>query len=517
MTDSVSSIRGASAVSSDTETTPPAASPPTGEAHPHRWWILVVLATAQLMVVLDATIVNIALPAAQQDLGFDDDLRQWVVTAYSLAFGGLLLLGGRINDQYGRKQAFIIGLVGFAAASALGGWSPTFEVLVIARALQGVFGALLAPAALSLLTVTFSHSGERGRAFGIYGAISGAGGAIGLLLGGVLTEYISWNWCLYVNVIFAMVALIGAVTLIPAHKADDSAGSLDWPGTVTATLGLFSLVYGLANSEVNGWSDAWTITFIVVGVTLLAVFVLVETKVTHPLLPLRVVLDRVRGTSYLVMFVAAIGMFGVFLFLTYYLQATLGYSPVATGVAFLPMVAALALTAAVVGNVTQKVSPKILVGVGLALSASAMVFLTTIDVDSTYAIGVLPGLLLFGIGLGSVFATAMGFATSGVAAEDAGVASATVNTAQQVGGSMGISLLSSFAATAAADYVTGHQPTTTATPDALHAIEQGAQLAGYHTAFWWSAGFFAVGAVLAALLYPTKPPKVDAETVVIAH
>ncbi|WLP90778.1 MFS transporter [Gordonia sp. NB41Y] len=504
-------------MSTDTQPTPPSTSPPTVEPHPHRWWILVVLAIAQLMVVLDATIVNIALPAAQADLGFDDDLRQWVVTAYSLAFGGLLLLGGRINDQFGRKQAFIIGLVGFAAASALGGWSPTFEVLVIARALQGVFGALLAPAALSLLTVTFSHSGERGRAFGIYGAISGAGGAIGLLLGGVLTEYISWNWCLYVNVIFAVIALVAAVKLIPAHKPDDAAGSLDWPGTVTATFGLFALVYGLANSEVNGWSDTWTITFIVVGAVLLAAFVVIETKVVHPLLPLRVVLDRVRGTSYIVMFIAAIGMFGVFLFLTYYLQGTLGYSPVATGVAFLPMVAALALTAAVVGNVTQKVSPKILVGVGLALSACAMLFLTTIDVDSSYATGVLPGLLMFGIGLGSVFATAMGFATSGVAAEDAGVASATVNTAQQVGGSMGISLLSSFAATAAADYVTAHQPGPTATPEALLALEHGTQLASYHTAFWWSAGFFAVGAVIAALLYPAKPPKIDAETVVIAH
>lgn len=490
------------------------AAPPTGR---NRWAILAVLATAQLMVVLDATIVNIALPAAQHDLGFGDESRQWVITAYSLTFGGLLLLGGRINDLFGRKRAFVIGLAGFAAASALGGWSPTFEVLVAARALQGVFGALLAPAALSLLTVTFAGSPDRGRAFGIYGAISGAGGAVGLLLRGVLTEYLSWHWCLYVNVAFAVAALAGAARLIPAHRGERTGPRLDWPGTVLVTAGLFALVYGLANSEVDGWSDAATIGFTVGGGALLAAFVGVQARTTHPLLPLRIVLDRVRGTSYLVMLIAAVGMFGVFLFLTYFLQATLGYSPISTGAAFLPMVGALAGTAAVVGaTLTSRLTPKVIVGTGLAVAAAGMALLTTISGESSYLVGVLPGLMIVGAGLGAVFAAAMGFSTLGVAAADAGVASATVNTAQQIGGSIGISLLSSLAASAATDHIAEHA--SGAAPEALAAVREGAQVAGYHTAFWWASGIFLAGAVLAALLYPNRIPEKDPDAdPVIAH
>ena len=498
-----------------------ASSPPDTR---RRWAILVVLATAQLMVVLDATIVNIALPAAQYDLGFGDESRQWIITAYSLTFGGLLLLGGRINDLFGRKQSFVIGLAGFAAASALGGWSPSFEVLVAARALQGVFGALLAPAALSLLTVTFAGSADRGRAFGIYGAISGAGGAIGLLLGGVLTEYVSWNWCLYVNVAFAVVALVGALWLVPSHRTGSGGSGLDWPGTILVTAGLFSLVYGLSNSEVNGWSDTWTVPFIVIGIALLAAFVVVETRVEHPLLPMRVVLDRVRGTSYLVMLICAIGMFAVFLFLTYYLQSTLGYSPVITGVAFLPMVGALAVTGAVVGAaLITRISPKILVATGMGLAGVGMMVLTRIQADSDYVSGVLPGLIITGVGLGVVFATAMSFSTIGVQAEDAGVASAMVNTAQQIGGSIGISLLSSFAATAATNYINDNTPGSVATsgpiPEAaVHAMKQGAELASFHTAFWWAAGFFFVGAALAAVLYPRAIPRTDPDAApAIAH
>lgn len=505
-------------MSATTDPSSRAVPPPEEGVGRHRWLILAVLAVAQLMVVLDATIVNIALPAAQEQLGFSDDLRQWVVTAYSLTFGGLLLLGGRINDLFGRRRAFIVGLVGFAAASALGGWSPNFEVLVTARALQGVFGALLAPAALSLLTVTFAGSKDRGRAFGIYGAVSGAGGAIGLLLGGVLTEYLSWNWCLYVNVVFAAAALIGAIKLLPTHESHGPRPSLDMPGTLSVTAGLFALVYGLANSEVNGWSDPWTIVFIALGLALLAVFVVIESRVDHPLLPLRVVLDRVRGTSYLIMLISAIGMFSVFLFLTYYLQNTLGYSPVTTGVAFLPMVGALAISAAVMGNAAKTISPKLLVGAGMALAGGGLIFLTTIDTTSDYLTGILPGLVVMGIGLGAVFATAMGFSTSGVHTEDAGVASATVNTAQQIGGSIGISLLSSFAATAATDYASANRPSGTPNEAAVTALRHGAEIASYHTAFWWAAGFFIAGAALAALLYPAKAPQVDPDaTPVLAH
>lgn len=501
----------------------PQAPAPTRNAGRARWWILVVLAVAQLMVVLDATIVNIALPEAQHSLGFDDSSRQWVVTAYSLTFGGLLLLGGRISDLFGRKRAFMIGLIGFAAASALGGASPNLEVLVTARALQGVFGALLAPAALSLLTVTFPEGKERAKAFGIYGAISGAGGAVGLLLGGVLTEYLSWNWCLYVNVPLAVVALVGAAKFLDGRTAGTETDKphLDVAGTLLVTLGLFSLVYGLGNSESNGWTDTWTLGFITIGIVLLAAFVVVETKVQQPLLPMRVILDRARGTSYLVMLISAVGMFGVFLFLTFYLQSSLGYSPVVTGLAFLPMVFALAGSASLIGTVAGQVSPKIRVGVGLAVAGAGMLYLTRISLDSSYATDILPGLVVMGIGLGSVFATAMAMATSGVRADDAGVASATVNTAQQVGGSIGVALLSSVAATAGTDYITenavapadGVDPVT-----AMQALGRGAEIASYHTAFWWASGFFFAGAVIAAALYPRRVAAHDPNAApIIAH
>src|SRR5215469_7511401 len=296
-------------------------------ASTRRWWILGVVGLAQLMVVLDATIVNIALPSAQHSLGFSNADRQWVVTAYSLAFGGLLLLGGRLSDLVGRRRMLIIGLVGFAAASALGGAATGFAMLVIGRGAQGAFGAMLAPAALSTLTVTFTDPAERGKAFGVYGAIAGAGGAVGLLVGGLLTEYLSWRWCLYVNDLLAIVAVTGALRLLPAHPRDPDV-HIDWPGTVLVVAGLVSFVYGLSEADTAGWGAPTTIALLVAGVVLLAVFVLVEHRVPPPLLPLRIVLNRFRGGAYLAIGLSAIGIFGIFLFLTYYFQLTLAYSPV---------------------------------------------------------------------------------------------------------------------------------------------------------------------------------------------
>ncbi|GAA3804332.1 hypothetical protein GCM10023083_44340 [Streptomyces phyllanthi] len=262
-------------------------SPSTDAPPPHRWWILVVIGLAQLMVVLDATIVNIALPSAQQDLGFSDGDRQWVVTAYALAFGSLLLLGGRIADLFGRKMTFLVGLVGFAGMSALGGAATSFEMLIVARAGQGLFGALLAPAALSLLTVTFTDAKERAKAFGVYGAIAGAGGAVGLLLGGVLTEYLDWRWTLYVNLAFAAAAFIGGVILLQRTSRDKTA-KIDVPGAILVGGGLFCLVYGFANAESHDWSSVETWGFLVAGGVLLAAFTWWQTKAAHPLLPLRI-------------------------------------------------------------------------------------------------------------------------------------------------------------------------------------------------------------------------------------
>ena len=462
--------------------------------HDRRWWILAVLGIAQLMVILDNTIVNIALPTAQHALGFSNADRQWVVTGYSLAFGSLLLLGGRIGDIIGRKRALLIGLVGFAVASAMGGASTGFPMLVAARSIQGAFGALLAPSVLALLATTFTSAAERGKAFAIYGGIAGAGGAIGLLLGGILTSYASWRWTLFVNLAFAAVAAVGALLWLKNDKAADR-DPLDIPGLLLVTAGLFSVVYGLSHAETTAWRNPYTIGFLVVGVVLLLTFAVVETRTTYPLLPPRVVKNRTRGGSLLAMLAASIGIFGVFLFLTYYLQGTLGFSPVKTGVAFLPMVAALATMAQVSNRVLlPKVGPKIIVPIGLLCDAAAMYALHQVSLHSSYATHVLPYLILLGFGFGLSLAPSFSTGTLGLQPHDAGVGSATLNTSQQVGGSIGTALLNTLAAGAATAYLVGR----VATPQTIRE----ATLHSYTTAFLWSSVIFVFGAVLAALGLP---------------
>ncbi|MEV0182245.1 MFS transporter [Streptomyces sp. NPDC050625] len=482
---------------------PPAASP-------KRWWILAIISVAQLMVVLDATIVNIALPSAQADLGFSDGNRQWIVTAYALAFASLLLLGGRIADLFGRKPAFLVGVVGFAVASALGGAATGFGMLVTARALQGAFGALLAPAALSLLNTTFTDARERARAFSVYGAIAGAGGAVGLLLGGVLTDAFDWRWTLYVNVAIAFVAFAGGWILLSNHR--DAAGAkLDVPGTILVASGLFALVYGFSNAETHDWGSPLTWGFLIAGGLLLAAFAWWQTRAEHPLLPVRILLDRDRAASFLAVLITGAGMFGVFLFLTYYLQLNLGFSPTKTGVAFLPMVGAL-MVAAQLGTTVllPRIGPKAVIPLGFAVATAGMAWLTGIGVDSHYMSAVLPPLVVIGVGLGLVMPTAMQLATGGVAAEDAGVASATVNAMQQVGGSIGTALLTTLAASAATDYLAGRDATS-------KLVQAQATIESYTTAFWWSAGFFAAGTLVAFLLYRRGVPRQDTTAAPVVH
>ncbi|MFE5032552.1 MFS transporter [Streptomyces sp. NPDC056683] len=486
-----------------TEEAPPVASS-------KRWWILAVIAVAQLMVVLDATIVNIALPSAQADLGFSDGNRQWIVTAYALSFASLLLLGGRIADLFGRKTAFLIGVVGFAAVSALGGAANGFGMLVTARALQGAFGALLAPTALSLLNTTFTDARERARAFSVYGAIAGAGGAVGLLLGGVLTDAFDWRSTLYVNVAIAVVAFAGGTALLHNHR-DAGNAKLDVPGTVLVAAGLFSLVYGFSNAESHDWGSPLTWGFLIAGVAFLAAFAWWQTKSEHPLLPLGILTDRNRGASLLAVLISAGGMFGVFLFLTYYLQLNLGFSPTKTGAAFLPMIGGLMVTAQIGTQVlVPRLGPKVVVPLGFAVSAAGMAWLTGIGVGSSYVSAVLPQLIITGLGLGLVMPAAMQLGTGGVTADEAGVASATVNAMQQVGGSIGTALLNTLAASAATDYLAGKDATS-------KLVQAQATIESYTTAFWWSAGMFAVGAVIAFVLFRKGVPQQDPDAAPVVH
>ncbi len=470
-----------------------------------RWLILGVIGLAQLMVVLDVTVMNIALPSAQRALGFTTADRQWVVTAYTLAFGSLLLLGGRLADLLGRKVTFMVGLVGFAGVSAIGGASVNFTMLITARACQGAFGAILVPSALSLLTTTFTSPKERGKAFGVYGAIAAAGGAVGLLLGGALTEYLSWRWTLYINLVFAGLAIVGA-TMLLERQPSPVKPRLDIPGVLAVSSALFCLVYGFSNAATHNWHTPSTYGFLVAGVVLLIVFALWQGQAANPnpLLPPRVALDRNRGGAYLSMLIAAMGMFGTFLFLTYYMQETLGYSPVVTGFAFLPIAGGIAIAANMSTIVLMpRVGPKPIVTVGFLVGAGAMIWFAQLGAHTGYTAGVLGPIILTGVGLGMVIAPSINTGTYGVVPQDAGVASASVTVGQQLGASIGTSFLNTIFAGAITSYVAAHLVLArTLGPKALTGL---ALAHGYDAAFSWTAGILAFGAVVAFSLFRFGP------------
>ncbi|HEY4852651.1 MAG TPA: MFS transporter [Streptosporangiaceae bacterium] len=468
-----------------------------------RWLILGVIGLAQLMVVLDLTVMNIALPSAQRALGFTTVDRQWVVTAYTLAFGSLLLLGGRLADLAGRKVTFLAGLAGFAGVSAIGGASVNFAMLVTARACQGAFAALLVPSALSLLTTTFTEPKDRSKAFAVYGAIAGAGGAIGLLIGGALTEYLSWRWTLYVNLIFAGVAFTGGALLLKRQPSPVKP-RLDVPGVLLVSSAVFCLVYGLSNAAAHSWHAPSTYGFLAAGVALGVVFALWQGRAAHPLLPPRVVLDRNRGGAYASMLIGTAGLFGIFLFLTYYLQQTLGYSPLVTGLAFLPMSVGL-IVAANLSTIAlmPRVGPRPLIASGMLAASGGAAWLAQLGSHTGYTTGVLGPLILAGVGVGMVIAPAINTGTFGVAPQDAGVASATVTVGQMLGGSVGTSLLNTIFASAVAAYLTAHL--AVARLIGRQALTGLALAHGYDTAFWWTAGIFAFGAVIAGALLRRGP------------
>ncbi|MCF8572272.1 MFS transporter [Gordonia sp. HY002] len=481
---------------------------PTTTPDPRRWKALVFICIAQLMVVLDGTVVNIALPYAKQDLNISDSNQQWLITAYALAFGGLLLFGGRIADLWGRRRALMVGLVGFAFASALGGAAVNEAMLFGARALQGAFGALLAPAALSLLTVMFTSPKERARAFGVFGAIAGGGAAVGLLLGGLLTQVLDWRWTMYINVVFAAIALAGAIFEIKEPPRDpDHVVKLDFLGVVLAGSGLALVVYGFSRAAETSWGDTGTVTSLVVSVVLLALFVAWQTRSRYPLLPLRVVADRARGGAYLAVGLSVIAMFGSFLYLTLYMQTVHHYSPLSAGVAFLPMVFGMLIgSTQIAARLITRVPPRFLLVPGALLAACGMLLFTQISADSTrYWSVIFPALIMLGMGMGTVFMTSMNLATFGVEPYDAGVASAMVNTSQQVGGAVGTALLNTVAANAATSYITSHKDAVRAPADAVH-MQAVALVHGESMGFYVAAGILAAVALITGLLINVGRP-----------
>ncbi len=468
--------------------------PPGGaELDPRRWSILAVVVIAQLMVVLDASIVTIALPSAQRALNISVANRQWVITAYTLAFGGLLLLGGRIADFGGRRRMFVVGLVGFAGASALGGLAPDQALLFGARALQGAFAAVMAPAALSLLTITFRDDPkERAKAFGAYGAVSGAGGAIGVLAGGILTQYASWRWCLLVNVPIALLAALAASRTVHESRAEGTT-RYDLPGALLSTFGLVALVYGFTKADSDGWASATTLTLLAVAVILLVSFVVVESRSRNPLLPLRVVMDRNRGGAFLASLLTGAGLFAMFVFLSYYLQSVLHYSALKAGIAFLPFAGGIILAAGASSALVPRIGPRAPMTVGLLIAALGLAWLTQIGVHTSFWTHVLPPEILMSVGLGLAFPAMSSTALINVRDRDSGVASALVNTTQQVGGSLGTALLNTIAATATASYIVAHGPAFTSAGIAH----------GFSVAFAVGAGLLLLAAVASAVFVTT--------------
>ncbi|WP_104054119.1 MULTISPECIES: MFS transporter [unclassified Arthrobacter] len=479
--------------------TTPAGSPPAVDhsAHPHRWLLLSVLALAQLMVVLDGTIVNIALPDAQLDLGMSDGDRTWVVTIYALAFGSLLLLGGRIADYWGRKRTFMVGMFGFALASALGGFASSTEMLLAARGLQGAFAALLAPASLAILTITFPSGKDRIKAFAVYGAIGGGGAAIGLLLGGVLTQYASWTWCLLVNVPIAVVAMAAGLPLIRESKAHGNT-RYDLPGAILVVAGLASLVYGFAQAE-NGWARVETIGFLAAGAVVLAAFVFVESKVSNPLLPLRVLANRVRGGAFLISALTGAALLGGILFLVFYFQIVLGYSPLKSGLASLPMTLAITAGAGVLSKFLPRTGVRLPMTVGPVVGAVGLFWLSFITVEGNYALEVLPGLILLGFGLAMIFVPLQNVALAGIDEHDAGVASAAVSATQQIGGSIGTALFTAIYTAAMTAYLSSNE--------VLPGAQAGALVSGYSAAFMWAGAAILLAAPIG--FFMIRPAKED--------
>jgi len=484
---------------------------------------LFIICAAQLMIVLDGTIVNIALPHIEEDLGFSQASLQWVITIYTLAFGGALLLGGRLGDLYGRRRMFVWGVALFTLASLVAGVAQTESQMLIARGVQGLGGALAAPNALALITTTFPAGKERNKAMGVFAAMSGAGAAIGLILGGALTE-IDWRWNFFINLPIGVLVAFFAQRILT--ESEDGRGSLDIPGAITSIAGLSSLVYGLTHAASTSWSDPTTVTYLAVGALLLIAFVVIETRVAHPLLPMRIPGDRTRGTSYFVMLIVGAGMFAMFYFLGIYIQTILGYSALTTGLAFLPFSVGIVVAAQVASRLISQVDPRWIAGTGAAFASLGMWGFTHLTPESTYAADLLPWIVVLAFGLGLIFVPLTLTAVHAVAHEDSSVASAVFNTMQQVGGTLGLATLSTIFVNSLNDKVTeltarlpqgGPAPTQEQLAAAQKMIADDAFTYGASKAYLVAAIMIAIGGVITLVFLNVKHEELAHDGAAPAH
>jgi EmrB/QacA subfamily drug resistance transporter len=459
------------------------------------------------MIILDATIVNIALPHIQRALGFTATSLSWVLNAYTLTFGGLLLLGGRMGDMFGRRRMFMLGIAIFSTASLLGGFAQSEAWLLAARVMQGVGGAIASPTALSLVTTTFPEGPERNRAFGVYAAVSGAGAAIGLILGGLLTQLLSWRWVLFVNVPIG--ALLLSVTPYVLHESDPSEGKLDLPGALTSTLGVGSLVFGFIHAASDGWSDPLTMASFIAAIILLAAFIFIESRSPQPLMPLRMFADRSRSSSYVVMLMIAAALFAMFFFLTQFVQEVLGYSAIQAGFAFLPVSIVIVIVAQIAAKVVTKTGPRVLIAAGSVAVGTALLVLSRLNADSKYLTLLLPAMIIMAIGLALIFVPITLTAVARVEHQDAGIASAMLNVSQQIGGTLGLSILITVFATAARNFVPQGGPPTSA--QQARAVQHAALAHGWATAFEFAAIFAAIAFVVTLVGIHVAPSEAGTE------
>jgi EmrB/QacA subfamily drug resistance transporter len=471
--------------SSSAPTTAKIVEAPASNGERRKWLILVIACLAQFMVVLDATIVNVALPSIQHGLHFSASSLQWVVNGYTLVFGGFLLLGGRAADLLGRRRLFVAGVALFALASLLNGLAQSSGILIAGRALQGLGGALVSPAALAIVTTTFTENSERTRALGVWSAIAAGGGAVGLLLGGVLTDLVSWPWIFIVNVPVGIVTLALAVRFVPESRVESAPRSFDLAGALTVTGGLVVLVYAIVKAQAFGWGSGRTIGLIAAGIALLVAFAVIEQRGSAPLMRLSIFRVCTLAVADLVLLLVASGMFGMFFFASLYVQEILGYSPLRAGLAFLPITAGIVIGAGIAQQLIQRIGVRNVSVLGIGIAAAGLTWLTRLPVHGSYLGDLLAGLLPMSIGMGLTFVPITLLGTGGVRGDDAGLASGLFNTAQQVGGSLGLAILSTLAASKTSSLVIGH-----AHPN------HGQLVSGYQVAFGAAAAMLAAGALI---------------------